>query len=91
MCPGDAIDVIPELADTSAGFELPYGYASLDGLFDNALSIQLGRVLIDDGWGSSGVDGGTVRYGVPVAPILPVNIGDRSRLALIISCVRSLV
>jgi len=65
----DAIDVIPELADASASLDLPYGYVSLDGLLEDALSVQLGRVLIDDGWGSSGVDGATVRYGIPVAPL----------------------
>ena len=65
----DALDVIPELSSTTANLDLPYGYVSLDGLFDNALSIQLGRVLVDDGWGSSGVDGAAARYEVPVAPV----------------------
>ena len=65
----DAIDVIPELVETSADLDLLYGYVSLDGLADGALSAQLGRVLIDDGWGSSGVDGATVRYVLPVAPV----------------------
>src|SRR5262249_46886613 len=64
----DAIDVIPELADASAALDLMYGYLQLDGLADDRLSLQIGRVLADDGWGSFGVDGGTARYELP-API----------------------
>lgn len=65
----DAIDVIPELVESSAGLDLLYGFVALDGLADDALGIQLGRVLLDDGWGSSGLDGGTVRYALPHAPL----------------------
>jgi hypothetical protein len=67
----DAIDVIPELADSVAGLDLMYGYLQLDGLADDRLMIQLGRVLADDGWGTTGIDGGTARYQMPdsVVPI----------------------
>ncbi|MGE0872461.1 MAG: hypothetical protein AB7P03_28155 [Kofleriaceae bacterium] len=62
----DAIDVIPELEDSMAGLELMYGYMELAGLAGDRLTARVGRMLIDDGWGSSGVDGATVRYELPV-------------------------
>ena len=65
----DAIDVIPELADSSAGLDLLYGYVALEGLADDALTVKLGRVLVDDGWGSSGLDGGTATYELPMLPL----------------------
>lgn len=65
----DAIDAIPELAESSAGLELLYGYLSLEGLADDALSVKLGRVLADDGWGSSGLDGATASYALPMLPL----------------------
>ncbi len=65
----DAIDVIPELVDSSAALDLMYGYLSLEGLADDALTVKLGRVLVDDGWGSSGLDGGTVSYALPMLPL----------------------
>ncbi len=65
----DAIDVIPELVDSSAGLDLLYGFMSLDGLADDALDIKLGRILIDDGWGASALDGVTTRYDLPSVPL----------------------
>ena len=65
----DAIDVIPELADSIAGLDLMYGYLQLDGLAGDRLQVQLGRVLADDGWGTTGIDGGTARFAIPSAPI----------------------
>lgn len=65
----DALDVIPELGDSVASLELLYGYVELAGLLDDRLTIQIGRVLTDDGWGSSGVDGGAARFEVPSAPL----------------------
>ena len=65
----DAIDVIPELVESTAALDLLYGFVALDGLADDALAIKLGRVLIDDGWGSSGLDGGTARYELPSVPV----------------------
>lgn len=70
----DAIDVIPELADSVAGLDLLYGYLQLDGLADDRLMIQLGRVLADDGWGTTGIDGANARYDMP-DHIAPVSIG----------------
>ncbi len=77
----DAIDVIPELADTAAALDLLYGHVTLEGLADDRLTIQLGRVLLDDGWGTSGLDGGTVRYELPLPVAVTVAAGLRVRAA----------
>jgi hypothetical protein len=65
----DAIDVIPELADSVAGLDLMYGFLQLDGLANDRLMIQLGRVLADDGWGTTGIDGVNAKLDIPGAPI----------------------
>jgi hypothetical protein len=75
----DAIDVIPELADSVAGFDLLYGYLQLDGLADDKLSVQLGRVLADDGWGTTGIDGGSARYELPAPLAVSASAGLRVR------------
>ena len=75
----DAIDVIPELADSVAGLDLMYGYLQLDGLADDRLMVQLGRVLADDGWGTTGIDGGAARYQIP-DEIVPLAIGATAGL-----------
>jgi hypothetical protein len=75
----DAIDVIPELADSVAGFDLMYGFLSLDGLADDRLSVQLGRVLADDGWGTTGIDGGSARFELPAPIAVSASAGLRVR------------
>ncbi|HEX3761933.1 MAG TPA: hypothetical protein VHW23_24705 [Kofleriaceae bacterium] len=65
----DAIDVTPELAESVASLELLYGYLELAGLYDDRLTVRLGRVLADDGWGTTAVDGGDARFEVPSLPI----------------------
>jgi len=65
----DALDVTPELAASVASLELLYGYLELAGLFDDRLTVRIGRVLADDGWGTTGVDGGEARFAVPALPI----------------------
>jgi len=65
----DALDVTPELGASVASLELLYGYLELAGLADDRLTVQLGRVLADDGWGTSGVDGATARLRVPATPL----------------------
>lgn len=78
----DAIDVTPELAESVVGLDLLYGYLSLDGIADDRISLQLGRVLVDDGWGTSGVDGGSARIAVPSTPLaIGVTGGLRVRAA----------
>ncbi len=64
----DALDVYPDLADSVAALELMYGYLDIEGLADNRLTLQLGRILADDGWGTAGFDGGAARYEVPSTP-----------------------
>src|SRR5262245_43161527 len=57
----DALDVFPELAETTAALDLMYGYLELTGIADDQVTVQLGRVLRDDGWGTTAVDGASVR------------------------------
>ncbi|MDX2091701.1 MAG: hypothetical protein SFX73_27825 [Kofleriaceae bacterium] len=65
----DVIDVIPELAEQVAGLDLLYGHVMIDGLADDRVHLNVGRVLLDDGWGTYGVDGvtGRAQLSVPVA------------------------
>ena len=65
----DALDVIPELGESVASLEVLYGHVELAGLFDDRLTLQIGRVLADDGWGTAGVDGGAARFEVPATPL----------------------
>ena len=65
----DAIDAIPELAENSVALDLMYGYLQLDGLLDDRLQMQVGRVLQDDGWGTTAIDGGRARLEVPSTPL----------------------
>jgi hypothetical protein len=75
----DAIDVIPELADSVAGLELLYGYLELAGIADDRATIRVGRVLADDGWGTAGVDGGSVRVELPPPVVVTATGGLRVR------------
>lgn len=75
----DAIDVIPELADSVAGLQLLYGYLELAGIADDRVTVRAGRVLTDDGWGTAGVDGGTVRYELPPPLVITASGGLRVR------------
>jgi hypothetical protein len=77
----DAIDVIPELALSSASLDLMYGYLQLDGLADDKLQLQIGRVLADDGWGTFGVDGARARYELPAPLAVTATAGFRVRAA----------
>ncbi len=65
----DALDVTPELAESVASLDLLYGYVELAGLLDDRVTLQLGRVLADDGWGAAGLDGGVARLDVPAMPV----------------------
>jgi len=78
--PRDALDVIPELGESSAALELLYGYIELTGLVDDRLTLQIGRVVADDGWGTTAVDGAAARLEVPSAPLaVAVSAGFRVR------------
>lgn len=65
----DALDAIPELGESVASLDLLYGYLELAGLFDDRMTLQIGRMLADDGWGAAGVDGGAIRFAVPDTPL----------------------
>jgi hypothetical protein len=76
----DALDVTPELGESVASLELLYGYLELAGMFDDRLTLRIGRVLADDGWGTTGVDGGEARLEVPNLPVaISASAGFRVR------------
>ncbi|MCX5745733.1 MAG: hypothetical protein NT062_24930, partial [Proteobacteria bacterium] len=75
----DALDVIPELGASVANLGLLYGYAQVDGLFDDRLVVQLGRTLADDGWGTTAVDGVTAKLELPPPITVTVSAGFRVR------------
>lgn len=75
----DAIDVIPELADSAAGLELMYGYIELAGIAGDRVTVRAGRVLADDGWGTAGYDGASVRYELPPPLAITASGGLRVR------------
>ncbi len=77
----DALDVIPELADYTASLQLMYGYLQLEGLVDDRLTVQIGRVLADDGWGTTGVDGAAARMELPPPLAISASAGMRVRAA----------
>jgi hypothetical protein len=64
----DALDLVPELGESVAALDLMYGYLELDGIADDRLTVQLGRMLADDGWGTTAFDGGAARFEVPSTP-----------------------
>ena len=74
-----AIDVIPELSEQVAGLELMYGYLSLDGLLDDTLRFDVGRTLVDDGWGTGAIDGAVGRYDLPIPLEITASAGLRVR------------
>ncbi|HSJ99594.1 MAG TPA: hypothetical protein VK932_00080 [Kofleriaceae bacterium] len=75
----DAIDVIPELADSVAGLQLLYGYLELAGLGGDRATVRVGRVLADEGWGPAGIDGGSVRIELPPPLAVTASGGLRVR------------
>jgi hypothetical protein len=75
----DAIDIIPELAETTAALDLMYGYLELAGIADDRVTLQLGRTLRDDGWGTTGIDGGAVRVELPPPLAVTATAGLRVR------------
>ncbi len=79
--PRDALDAIPELGDSTASLQLMYGYVQLEGLADDRLTLQFGRVLADDGWGTTGIDGGTARIELPPPIAITASAGLRVRAA----------
>jgi hypothetical protein len=78
----DALDVIPELGEQLVELQLMYGYLELSGLVDDRITARLGRVLIEDGWGTTAIDGLAYRYELPQQRIaLSASVGARVRAA----------
>jgi hypothetical protein len=77
----DALDVIPELGESVAALDLMYGYVQIDGLVEDRLRLQLGRLLADDGWGTTAFDGAAARIGVAAPVQVSASAGLRVRAA----------
>lgn len=75
----DALDVIPELQEWVAQLDLMYAYLQLDGLADDHVTAQLGRILADDGWGTTAYDGASARYRLDAPVQFTANAGLRVR------------
>lgn len=60
----DALDVIPEIEDTTFALRLLYGHLTVDGLFGGRLSLQLGRIAAFDATGALPIDGVAARVAV---------------------------
>lgn len=75
----DAIDVIPELSESVAQLDVMYGFLQLDGLVDDRIAVQIGRILTDDGWGTSAVDGARAHIDLPAPVAVSAVAGSRVR------------
>jgi hypothetical protein len=75
----DALDVIPELSESIASLDLMYGFLEIEGLADDQLRLQVGRVLVDDGWGTGAIDGASAHYELPAPVAVSVQAGLRVR------------
>lgn len=75
----DALDVIPELAETVANLDLLYGYLEFAGFARDRATVKLGRVLADEGWGTAAVDGVLARIELPAPIAVTASAGLRVR------------
>jgi hypothetical protein len=75
----DALDLYPELAETVVGLDLMYGYLQVDGLFDDRVSAQVGRIVADDGWGQLAFDGAAAKVAPPAPVVVSASAGLRVR------------
>jgi hypothetical protein len=75
----DAIDVIPDLTERAIALDLLYGYLQLEGMFDDHLTLQIGRILADDGWGTTAYDGASAKVELPQPIAITANAGLRVR------------
>lgn len=53
----DALDVVPELANSVIALQLLYGYLHVDGLLDERVAFDAGRLVGNDGFEYFSVDG----------------------------------
>jgi hypothetical protein len=75
----DALDLYPELAEQVAGLDLMYGYLEVDGLADDRLTVKVGRILSEEGWGAAAFDGIAARVEPPAPVIVSASAGLRVR------------
>lgn len=75
----DALDLYPELAESVLGLDLLYGYLQVDGLVDDRVTVQVGRILADDGWGQAGFDGIAAKVAPPAPVVVSASAGLRVR------------
>ncbi|MBX3157496.1 MAG: hypothetical protein KF773_16095 [Deltaproteobacteria bacterium] len=75
----DALDVIPELGESVASLDVVYGYVEVDGIADDRATVRVGRILADEGWGPTAIDGGSLRVELPQPAAVTVSAGLRVR------------
>lgn len=71
----DALDLIPEIDESTFALDLLYGHLSIDDLFDGRLDIKLGRIVALDGTGSLPLDGLALRVAVATHVELRAGVG----------------
>jgi hypothetical protein len=75
----DALDVIPELDESLVNLDLLYGFLSIEGIADDRVSLRIGRLPVDDGWGATAIDGGSLRLELPQPIAVTAAAGLRVR------------
>lgn len=77
----DALDIIPELDETLIDLDVLYGYLEVAGVAGDRVTLRVGRVPFDDGWGSSALDGAALRVELPQPIAVSAAAGMRVRAA----------
>jgi hypothetical protein len=77
----DALDVTPELRESVATLDLVYGYLEVNGIADDRATVRVGRILADEGWGPTALDGGSLRIELPQPVAVTASAGLRVRAA----------
>jgi hypothetical protein len=75
----DALDIIPELDESLINLDMLYGFAEVGGIADDRVTLRLGRLPFDDGWGASAIDGGSARVELPQPVAITAAAGFRVR------------
>jgi hypothetical protein len=75
----DALDAFPELGETLISLELMYGYFEVSGIGDDRVTLRIGRLLAEDGWGTSAIDGMSARVELPQPAAIVAQAGFRVR------------
>ena len=65
----DAIDLVPELDESTLGLDVLYGYLTVDGLAGDTLTARIGRQLVLDGFDVWALDGATLAFRPPRLPL----------------------